>query len=94
MMLNDPPLAPAKPRRVWTGEGRRRQCRVETELSYGWIVRGWIRPVDLAETAGPGLAGQTVWGIKTYDHVEVEPVTGDYVTAEKALLEATKELED
>ncbi|GIM88808.1 hypothetical protein [Paractinoplanes toevensis] len=93
-MLNDPPPAPPKPARHWTGAGRRRSCRVETVCDGELVIRGWIRPVDLADTTGPGLAGHTVWDLKTYDHVQLEPVTGDYLTAEKAVLDATKELEN
>ena len=76
-----------------TRHGRRGLC-VETSYRDGWLVRGWIRPAGVADTAGPGLAGHLIWQLTDYDHTDLEPITGDYLTAEEALLAATKVLDD
>jgi hypothetical protein len=90
-MLNDPWQDTTKPRRNWVG----RRFVVETfHPTCGWLTRGTIRPVDVAETTEPGLAGHLVWRLTPYDHEDLGQVTGDYVTAEKALLDATTALED
>ncbi len=81
-------------RHTWHGTGRRSYAHVESEHpDCGWLTRGTIRSTGIADTTGPGLAGHLVWRLSDYDSNELDPVTGDYVDAEKALLEATTELE-
>ncbi|GAA0529220.1 hypothetical protein GCM10010172_07340 [Paractinoplanes ferrugineus] len=82
-MVNDPPRVPLKPGRSWSGTGVRRQCRVEVAD----ILRGTIR------VRGVGESGHLTYQPVTSDGVWLDPITGDYVAAEKALLDATKELE-
>jgi hypothetical protein len=77
------------PTRTWSGTGNRTACRVDTN----GLWRGTIRTSDVQDTTGPGLAGRLIWQPVTYDGVWLDPVAGDYTTAEKALLEATKELD-
>jgi hypothetical protein len=94
-MLNDPLPTKPKPDRTWLIRGARTRVTVETQHpAYGTQLRGWIRPVDIADTTGPRLAGHLVWQLTSPDHEDLGQVTGDYVTAEKALLDATTALED
>lgn len=73
----------------------RRGFHLESEHpQYGWLPRGWIRQSGVADTTGPGLAGHLVWTLTDPDANLLDPVCGDYVTAETALLEATKQLDD
>ena len=53
----------------------------------GLVDRGWIRSVGIRD-------GRTVWQPVDYDGVWLDRVVGDYVDAEKALLDATTELDD
>lgn len=78
------------PTRSWSGPSGRRVCRVEV----GGVFRGTVRTAGVEDTTGPGLAGRLIWRVTTYDGVWLEPVAGNYVNAEKALLDATKELEN
>ena len=81
-------------RRIWIGQRRRRHVVVETRHpTYGWLKRGEIRCVDVADTLGPGLAGHLVWQLTDYDWRDLGQITGDYRTAEQALLDATRILE-
>jgi len=70
-----------KVRRTPSGRHRARKTLVETRTADGeWIPRGWIRPI--------------VWCVVDYGSTMLDPITGDYATAEKALLDATKVLEN
>ena len=83
-----------KPRRTWSGTGCHRRVFVETVGSDGlWYPRGTIRAGQLQDVADQFTAAQTRWLPQTPDHVWLDPVVGDYTTAEQALLDATKELE-
>ena len=54
--------------------------------SYGFLPRGWIRPV--------GVEGHSIrWSVQNYDGEDLPEVVGDYITAERLLLEATAELD-
>lgn len=77
-----------RPRRTFHGAGLRRRSLVETEHPvHGWLTRGTIRCI--------GLDGfHLIWALSDPDFHDLPPVTGDYVDAEKALLEATTSLED
>jgi len=77
------------PDRTWSGTGRRCVCRVEVD----GLLRGTIRTVGVEDTLRPGIAGHLIYQPITYEGVWLDPVAGDYLTAEKALLEATRELE-
>lgn len=71
-----------------TGQGRR-GLYVET-LHRGegaWLGRGWIRSAGIRD-------GHTVWHLATYDHVHLDSVCGDFVDAERVLLDATTELDN
>ena len=82
-------------RRTWHGTGARRTAEVESlHPVVGWLTRGWIRRRRLADATGPGPAGHLIWSLQTGDHIELEPVTGDYLSAERALLDATTALEE
>jgi hypothetical protein len=73
----------------------RRRAVVETlHPTCGWLVRGTIRAVDIADTTGPGLAGHVTWQLTSYDQEDLGRITGDYLSAEQALLDATTALED
>lgn len=61
------------PTRTWSGKGNRTVCRVETD----GLWRGTIRTSDVQDTTGPGLAGHLVWHVATYDHVWLDPITGE-----------------
>ncbi|MFI5895652.1 hypothetical protein ACIA5D_36710 [Actinoplanes sp. NPDC051513] len=76
--------------RVWFGTGRRSVCRVEVN----GLWRGTIRTTGIEDTLRPGIAGHLVYQAVTYDGVWLDPVASDYVQAERALLNATKELDD
>jgi hypothetical protein len=78
--------------RTWLSKGRR--VVVETQHpEFGPLLRGWIRADGIAETTGPGIAGTLRWRLTDYDHVELDPVVGDYLDAEQALLDATSALD-
>jgi hypothetical protein len=53
----------------------------------GDVDRGWVRSVGIRD-------GRTVWRPITRDGVWLDPVCGDFVDAERALLDATAELDD
>lgn len=78
-----------KPTRSWSGSDNRTSCRVEVNNLW----RGTIRTAGVQDTTGPGLAGHLIWRVSTYDGIWLEPIASNYVDAEKALLEATTELE-
>jgi hypothetical protein len=79
-------------KRTWHTKGRR--VAVETQHpEHGLLLRGWIRAAGVAETTGPGIAGTLTWALTDNDHVELDPVTGDYLDAERALLDATQALD-
>lgn len=81
-------------RRTWSGTGRQFRAVVEAEHpSEGWLLRGYIRPVGVDDMVGAGLGGHLIWRLTSYDHVDLGQLTCDYRDAEKALLEATKELD-
>ena len=83
-------------RRTWIRHGNH-YARVAVETvhpEYGPLLRGWIRCAGVEDTTGPGLAVHLRWELTDYDHTELEPVVGDYLVAERALLNATKALED
>jgi hypothetical protein len=70
--------------RTWQGKGRRSLVTVETlHAEYGQMPRGWIRVDDITP------AGLIRWAITDYDHTELDAVVGNYVDAERALLDAT-----
>lgn len=53
---------------------------------YGFLPRGTIRSV--------GISGHSmVWSVQDYDGTELPDVVGDYMVAERTLLEATAELD-
>lgn len=81
-------------RRTTSGQHRARKTLVETRTAEGWVSRGWIRPAGVDDMHGAGLAGHFVWHVMDTDGTWLDPVTGNYTDAEKALLEATKELEN
>lgn len=67
---------------ILTGQGRQ-GIRVETRHpQFGNLNRGWIRPT---------AAG---WQPVTPDHEYLDVVAGDYIDAEKALLDATAGLDE
>jgi hypothetical protein len=74
-------------RRICNPSGRG-PFRVEVRHpSYGFLTRGWISPV--------GVHGHSmVWSVQDYDHNQLPDVVGDYIVAERALLEATDELDE
>ena len=54
---------------------------------HGFLPRGRIRPV--------GVEGHSIrWSVQNYDHEMLPEVVGDYMAAERALLEATAELDE
>ncbi|MCW6003818.1 hypothetical protein K1W54_04375 [Micromonospora sp. CPCC 205371] len=54
---------------------------------FGFLPRGSIRPA--------GIEGHSmVWQLVTPDHEWLEPVVGDYIVAERVLLEATAGLDE
>lgn len=73
-------------RRVHSATGRG-PFRVEAKHPlYGFLPRGWIRSV--------GIEGHSmVWSVQDYDGIELPDVVGDYIVAERTLLEATAELD-
>lgn len=74
-------------RRVCSSTGRG-PYRVEARHpECGFFTRGWIRPV--------GVEGHSIrWSIQNYDHEQLPEVVGDYITAERVLLEATAGLDE
>lgn len=55
---------------------------------YGPVFRGWVKAVGSEQT-------QMRWTVTTFDHEQVgEPIVGDYMDAERALLDATREMEE
>lgn len=70
-----------------TGCGRR-GLRVEAfNREVGaFLVRGWVRSVAIRD-------GRTAWQPTTYEHEPLDVVAGDFVDAERVLLDATKELD-
>jgi hypothetical protein len=55
--------------------------------SYGFLPRGWIRSI--------GVEGHSIrWSVQNYDHEMLPKVVGDYIVAERTLLEATDELDE
>lgn len=70
-------------RREWSDRG----CAVSARHpSEGYLYRGTVRPI--------GVDGYAmVWSVQDYDHNQLPDVVGDYVTAERTLLEATPELD-
>lgn len=82
-------------RRTWIrNTGHHSRVAVETvHPTYGPLLRGWIRGTGLEETADTGTAGRLCWAITDFDHSALEPVVGNYVDAEKALLDATTALD-
>jgi hypothetical protein len=53
---------------------------------YGFLPRGTIRSI--------GIQGHSmVWSVQDYDGNDLPDVVGDYIVAERALLEATAELD-
>lgn len=73
-------------RRICSPSGRG-PFRVEARHpSYGFLTRGWIRAC--------GVEGHSIrWSVRNYDGEDLPEVVGDYITAERTLLEATTELD-
>lgn len=74
--------------REWRGE-HRFVVVVETEHpEHGPLLRGWIRPV-------PSPDWRSAWLVKDYDGETVESAfVGDYLDAERVLLDATMAMEE
>lgn len=80
--------------RTWSGQGRSTRCCVETRHPrHGALLRGWIRAVGVQDTTTPGLAGHLRWAITDPDHTDLGVHEGDYVDAERVLLDATSGLD-
>jgi hypothetical protein len=82
-------------RRTWIRKGNR-HARVAVETLHptcGLLLRGWICGLG-PEAAGTGMAGRLTWALTDHDHTELDRVVGNYVDAEKALLDATTALEE
>lgn len=70
-----------------TPTGKRQYITVTVRHpQYGDLHRGTIRCAGIDN-------GRPVWSISTYDHDILDSVRGDFVQAEKALLDATTELD-
>ena len=70
-------------RRDWSDRGCRVYARHPVE---GFLFRGTIRSV--------GVCGQAmVWSVQDYDYNELPDMVGDYITAERSLLEQTDALD-
>lgn len=71
--------------RTW----QRNRVRVEARHpQHGLLLRGWV-------VMAGSESGRMRWTLVNYDHEPVgSPIVGDYVTAEAALLAATRELEN
>jgi hypothetical protein len=69
--------------RRWSNVG----CHIEAKHPlYGFLPRGTIRSV--------GISGHSmVWQVQDYDGNQLKDVVGDYIVAERTLLEATAELD-
>lgn len=72
---------------------RRARVTVSTQHPDGDILRGGLRPVGVAETDGPGLAGTLIWHGRDYEGHDLGTFTGNYVDAERWLLDQTAELD-
>jgi hypothetical protein len=75
--------------RDWRGE-RRITVEVSTEHpQYGNLLRGWIEPAKSSDW-------RCAWWIRTCDHDVVGDAVfvGNYLDAERALLDATPGLDD
>ncbi len=74
-------------RRVCSKLGRG-PFRVEAKHPlYGFLPRGWIRSIE--------VDGHSIrWSMQDYDYYDLPDVVGDYVAAERALLEATAVLDE
>jgi hypothetical protein len=59
--------------------------RVEAKHSlYGFLPRGWVRSL--------GVEGHSIrWSVQDYDGTELPDVVGDFIVAERTLLEQTAE---
>lgn len=70
-------------KRRWSNAG----CHVEAQHpEFGMLPRGIVRSV--------GVVGHSmVWSVQDYDGTELPDVVGDYMVAERTLLEATAELD-
>lgn len=73
--------------REWSVGQRRIGVEVLTEHPLGPLPRGWIAPA-------PSPDWRCAWLMRTYDHDVLDPIVGDYLDAEAALLAATTELDD
>ncbi len=72
-----------------TGRGSRQGVHVTTlnRTVGGYVDRGWVRSVGIRD-------GRGVWQPITCDHEWLDVVVGDFVDAERALLDATTELDN
>lgn len=69
------------------GYGRRAHFTIDTNLNrVGVVHRGTIRPAGIRD-------GRPVWQPVTFDHEWLDEVCGDFVDAERALLDATAEMD-
>jgi hypothetical protein len=80
--------------RTWLTKSHHSRVRVEKRHpTCGLLIRGWIQADGIEDTTAPGIAGHLRWRLTDYDHRDLGHVVGDYVTAEKALIDATQALE-
>lgn len=81
-------------RRVTRTFGRR-GVRVETfhPEAAGDLPRGVLRVVGVAPYAGPGVGPTLIWRGTDYDHTDLGTFAGNYIDAERWLLDATAELD-
>lgn len=74
--------------REWRGDHRFVVVVESEHPQYGNVLRGWIRPA-------PSPDWRSAWAIKDYEGETVASAfVGDYLDAERALLDATKAMEE